>query len=80
MSTTTAFIGGGQMAQALIAGILEAGILSTHSIIVAEPDHARRQFLADAYGNRLPPIRGHGCAGVDPHNDRGKTADHHIGA
>jgi pyrroline-5-carboxylate reductase len=50
MSTTTAFIGGGQMAQALIAGILEAGILSTQSIIVAEPDYARRQFLADAYG------------------------------
>jgi pyrroline-5-carboxylate reductase len=49
MSNTTAFIGGGQMAQALIAGILKAGILSPHSILVAEPDHARRQFLADTY-------------------------------
>ena len=46
---TTAFIGGGNMASALIGGLLRAG-LPTHQIVVVEPFEAQRQKLAQAFG------------------------------
>jgi len=48
---TLAFIGGGNMAEALIKGVLagDAG-LAPKSIRVAEPQAARRVYLSDTYG------------------------------
>ena len=48
---TIAFIGGGNMAEALIAGLRRAGHAGGH-IIVAEPLQSRRDELADKYGIR----------------------------
>ena len=45
-----AFIGGGVMAEAIIGGILEAGIASADSVSVGEPVEARRRYLEDTYG------------------------------
>ena len=41
------FIGGGVMAEALIKGILEAGIAAPSAIKVGEPDKDRRNHLAE---------------------------------
>ncbi|NCP02249.1 MAG: pyrroline-5-carboxylate reductase [Deltaproteobacteria bacterium] len=43
------FIGGGNMAEAIIKGLLEAA-LPAEKILVAEPSDPRRQHLTDAYG------------------------------
>jgi pyrroline-5-carboxylate reductase len=43
------FIGGGNMAEALIKGLLAGGTPAT-VLIVAEPDAERRTFLAELYG------------------------------
>ena len=45
-----AFIGGGNMAEALAAGISRNGILPPESIIVSEPSGDRRTYLATEYG------------------------------
>jgi len=45
---TIGFIGGGNMAEALIAGLRRAGHAGKH-IIVAEPQQARREFLTTHY-------------------------------
>lgn len=44
-----AFIGGGQMAEALIKGILEKGIIDRAAIRCSEPLEDRREYLASAY-------------------------------
>jgi pyrroline-5-carboxylate reductase len=48
---SVAFIGGGNMASSLIAGLIADGYPKT-SICVAEPDAARRQDLSTRYGVR----------------------------
>ena len=40
------FIGGGNMASAIIKGALRAGVLASHTTVVAEPDEGRRKSLA----------------------------------
>lgn len=45
----TGFIGGGNMAEAIIKGLLAGGVPSSN-IMVAEPVEARRDFLAKTYG------------------------------
>lgn len=45
-----AFIGGGVMAEAIIGGIVEAGITPAESIAVGEPVEPRRRYLEDTYG------------------------------
>ncbi|ATX80118.1 pyrroline-5-carboxylate reductase [Mariprofundus aestuarium] len=45
---TIGFIGGGNMAEALIAGLRRAGHAGEH-IIVADPQPARREFLTTSY-------------------------------
>ena len=45
-----AFIGGGVMAEAIIGGILDAGLASPGDIAVGEPDSGRRDYLAERYG------------------------------
>lgn len=42
-------VGGGQMGEALVRGILDAGLLQPGSITVAEPDGARRIYLRKTY-------------------------------
>ena len=44
------FIGGGVMAEAIIAGVLAKGIAQPGEICVGEPVEARRQRLAEGYG------------------------------
>lgn len=39
------FVGGGQMATALLAGAIQAGVLKVSNTIVAESSESRRQFL-----------------------------------
>ena len=47
---TLGFIGGGQMAEAMIRGILAAGLVAKERIVVAEPTEARRDSLQTQYG------------------------------
>ena len=44
------FIGGGKMGEALIKGIIAAGVSTPDHILVVEPDEARRSHLAGSYG------------------------------
>jgi pyrroline-5-carboxylate reductase len=44
------FIGGGRMGEALIRGILRAGIIAAEDILVTDPVAERRVYLADTYG------------------------------
>ncbi len=46
------FIGGGQMAEALIKGILAKGLVDPESVIVAEPWEERRDYIAGECGVR----------------------------
>lgn len=41
------FIGGGNMAGAIIRGALRAGVIASHSTVVAEPDESRRRELSE---------------------------------
>lgn len=43
------FVGGGAMAEALVAGILEAGMAAPNEIRVGEPQEERRQYLEANY-------------------------------
>ena len=45
-----AFIGGGVMAEAIIGGIVEAGITAPEDVSVGEPVEARREYLSRTYG------------------------------
>ena len=46
------FIGGGQMAEAMIRGILASGLVSADAIMVAEPGVARCEFLEKEFAIR----------------------------
>jgi pyrroline-5-carboxylate reductase len=43
------FIGGGQMAEALIKGIIASGLYKSEDILVAEPNESRRDHLESLY-------------------------------
>ncbi|MBW6520243.1 MAG: pyrroline-5-carboxylate reductase [Desulfoarculaceae bacterium] len=49
MTTKIGFIGGGQMGEALIRGIIKSGLYAAADILVAEPDDARRAYLNETY-------------------------------
>ena len=44
------FIGGGTMAEAILGGMLDAGVADAGDIIIGEPVAARRDYLAERYG------------------------------
>ncbi len=48
--TRIAFIGGGNMAEALLAGLLRKGVAAAEHLIVSDPDGPRRELLADRFG------------------------------
>lgn len=52
MKDTIGFVGGGRMAEALIQGIMKAGLFDPERIRAADPDPSRRQLLTDHYGIR----------------------------
>ncbi len=49
MTAQIGFIGGGQMGEALIRGIIKSGLYAAENILVAEPDSARRAYLQETY-------------------------------
>ncbi len=49
MTTQIGFIGGGQMGEALIRGIIQSGLYAPENILVTEPDSARRAYLKETY-------------------------------
>ena len=51
-SDSIGFIGGGQMAEAMVRGILAAGLVAKDSIMIAEPTAARCEYLHAQYGIR----------------------------
>jgi len=48
-TTKIGFIGGGQMGEAMIRGIIQSGLYAGNDILVAEPDDARRAYLLGTY-------------------------------
>ncbi|SDP02916.1 pyrroline-5-carboxylate reductase [Desulforhopalus singaporensis] len=59
MSQKIGFIGGGQMAEALIKGIIASGLYKEENILVAEPnsfrrDHLESNYAVKAYYSNLP--------------------------
>jgi len=50
MENNIGFIGGGQMAEALIRGIIESGLYKADAIFVTEPNQERRDFMTSTYG------------------------------
>ena len=46
-------IGGGQMGEALVRGMIKSGLVQPAQIMVAEPDAGRRDFLAATYGIKV---------------------------
>ena len=52
-SETVGLIGGGQMGEALVRGMINSGLLQAGRIMVAEPDGTRRDFLSSTYGIKV---------------------------
>ena len=44
------FLGGGRMAEALIKGIIEAGLVVGSNILAVDPAEERRKLLSETYG------------------------------
>ena len=55
---TIGFIGGGNMAEALTGGILQAGLVAPEMIIVSELLEERRDHLAETYGVKVTSDNG----------------------
>ena len=45
-----AFIGGGNMAEAIISSIILGGLISSEKILVSDPSLVRRDLLSEKYG------------------------------
>lgn len=50
MSSRIAFLGGGNMADALLQGLLQSGVAEASRVVVAEPVAARREYLEKKHG------------------------------
>lgn len=55
MKESIGFVGGGRMAEALIEGIVKAGLFGPEQIMAADPDAGRRELLAAKYGIKAYP-------------------------
>ena len=55
MKQQIGFIGGGQMAEALIRGIIASGLYRENDILVAEPNDQRREHLQHTYAVKTYP-------------------------
>lgn len=55
MKNTIGFIGGGQMGEALIRGIIDSGLYDAAEISVAEPYEERRNYMTSTYGVQVFP-------------------------
>jgi pyrroline-5-carboxylate reductase len=55
MKQQIGFIGGGQMAEALIKGIIASGLYQIENILVAEPNDFRRDHIEKVYSVRTSP-------------------------
>jgi pyrroline-5-carboxylate reductase len=55
MEQQIGFIGGGQMAEALIRGIIASGLYRENDILVAEPNDQRREHLEHTYAVKTFP-------------------------
>jgi len=49
ITTKLGFIGGGQMGEALIRGIIQSGLYASGDILVTEPNESRRTYLQETY-------------------------------
>jgi glutathione peroxidase-family protein len=54
MDNKIGFIGGGQMGEALIRGIIESKLFEAAEISVAEPSQERREYMSSTYGIEFP--------------------------
>lgn len=52
---TISFIGGGTMAEAILAAVLGKGLVDSSAIVVGEPIAQRREYLSDSYGVQATP-------------------------
>ena len=52
---TISFIGGGTMAEAILAAVLGKGLVDSSAIVVGEPIAQRREYLSDNYGVQTTP-------------------------
>ncbi|MCF6291569.1 MAG: pyrroline-5-carboxylate reductase [Desulfobacterales bacterium] len=50
LDTKIGFIGGGKMGEALVKGIVDAGLAGADRVVVAEPDQSRRKLLTATHG------------------------------
>ncbi len=53
MNITIGFIGGGQMAEALLKGLLDKGICTKDQLCASDPSDIRREHLSRQYGIRV---------------------------
>lgn len=60
-----AIVGGGRMGEAILAGLISSGVVPAESIVVAEPDSARRESLASEYGIRVVSEGREACEAAD---------------
>ncbi len=59
------FIGGGTMAEAILGGMLNAGVADAGDVIIGEPVAPRRDYLAERYGVSVSPVNGPVVGGSD---------------
>ena len=60
-----AFIGGGTMAEAILKGVLDAGVVGPHDVSVGEPVVGRGEFLVKTYGVNHHQDNTQAAAGAD---------------
>ena len=59
------FVGGGVMAEAIVGGILDAGLAAPEAIKVGEPLEERRAYLAEKHGVTAVAENGEAIGGAD---------------
>ncbi len=60
-----AFIGGGNMAESLLSGLLRKGLASRERLIVSDPHHVRRELVAERFGVVVTPDNQTAARGAD---------------